>query len=363
MNLNGTILTPKCNDDEECMYLFNPSLHLDDIKRFMLFPLNVLGIVLNVLFLILFSQKIFKNRIYSYFKFFSLNNLIFDSTELLFNFNTRKYGNSMNSKWVITYIAYVYPISIATSYSWQNFLDILILFERIFLISNRFKAFTNSSVPLNSVVVLVLASFMNLPYVFFYKVDSKQVIKNSDEIFTYRYMIITPFYRSDIGYLLSYLQFIFRDLLFFILKIAMSFVLITLYKKHYKKRKKLVQVKDNSMAFDTNNNISLFMISNRSITIKSNKRSIKLNKSDGKLTKLAIIMCLKYVVFQFIFWLFTIYSRFNWNVSAEIFIYCSFCYKILNATNILLYFFYDRNFQIALKDLFCFKFKKNRINS
>ena len=312
------------------------------------FPLCILGIFFNFLsFVVFLRRNSFRNRIYKYFKLYSLNNVFFNLLNMIYHFPIKTSVSRMH------FLVYYYSFLLYMFHSFASILDCMILFERIILLTGRFKRFKVFSVYLICLAILILSAILNVPNLFYFQVDFIQNKRNNSQIDGTYSFSYTQFYLSNVGFLTASIQCLFRDLLFLVIKFSLSFTAIILFKRHFKRKSFLIHVHPLSSFNQATNLDSCKKTGN-----KFNNHATVLNKSEQNITKLVVTKCCITLITNILFMAFIFNARAGFQ-SAQFVIY-EFFISFKNTFDIFIYLCLDKNFKKTLNEIICYKFWKNK---
>ena len=355
MNLNETLLLPKCNETEECLKLFEPFLFIDDLKIFLALPLSIIGTIINLLCVIVLMKNIFKERIYKYCLIYFLNNGIngfFDSLQYI---PTRKYGNLLNNYWVLFYLSNINYNVQNILFTFSNYLDCWILLEIISIIKNRLIKIQRYSAYNICFYIFLFSLTVCIPSFFFSTIDSNRAVKNSTEMYVHYVIVPTKFSKSQAGIFFIFLSYFIKDFSVKFIRILFIMITISSLKKHLENKKKLRGFNNELMVPDNEKNI------NNEKFIKLKKIEIKNKKLDEKLTIAFIFWCI-YSVFFNIIWvvLNLVILKFNLEKYFSVFFILFILQTLRNTTSVFI--LYDNTLFIqGLKELNCLKLRNEPI--
>ncbi len=201
-----------------------------DSLFFLLIPICILGLALNLLSLLVFWKiNLPATRLYTYLRGYALNSCVLCALGILvFVSYTPSYFPSLS----LSYFARVYRCVIlnyvATSlYFFGNILDIVINVDRLSIFVKRLKRFQNVSPYIVFAATLLFCFVVNLPVYFWYYAQSdQQFIESAQNFATFSYCGRTTFLVTRLGLVLSLIDIFIRDVLTLILEISTNILLM-----------------------------------------------------------------------------------------------------------------------------------------
>jgi hypothetical protein len=221
------------------------SSHLvDTIHCFVIPLLSLVGLSLNLIGLFILADVQFKSaRLYGYLRAYLLNSLlicIFGCT-LFITARRYVYPNALVGAW---YFTHVFCKTMATFYFYANVLDVLVLLDRLSILSDKFKLLLlNKASPCCICLALfVICVIINSPYYFMYAPLALTVNLSSSEQHTFYYMGSSNFLRSQQGQMVSNSLLFVRELLPTTVQLVLSIYLFWMLKAYLSKKSMILRV-------------------------------------------------------------------------------------------------------------------------
>ena len=217
---------------------------LDSIYLFVITPIALIGVFLNIYTFIFLSKKEFKkNKIYSYFKCIALNSALMNLVESgLFSCSTYRYFNFSNSYESNFYGTHVYlPVS-NTCYIFGSCLDILVSLERCSIFVNKLKRLFTYPVKYVCLISLALCILVTFPFFFVEEPAYFDAPIYPKTYYRIWYWGITSFGYSLAGTILAAIGYFVRDVCFLAAEISINIYSIYLFKKFFKSKTSLLKL-------------------------------------------------------------------------------------------------------------------------
>ena len=338
---------------------------LDSIYLFVITPLALIGMFLNIFTFILLTKKEFhKNKIYSFFKWIALNSALMNLVESgLFSCSTYRYFDFSNSYESNFYGTHVFLPVYNTCYIFGSCLDILLSLERCSIFVNKLKRLF--TYPVKNVCLISLAFCILVTFPFFF-VQEPAYFDAPIYPQTYHriwYWGITSFGSSLAGTILAAIGYFVRDVCFLAAEISINIYSIYLFKKFFKSKVSLLksnQIEGTSSDLNTpkteithhhseSQNAHLV----NSGTIKDGHVNKRLNIMERNLSLMALILCF-FSVFMHIFSLsMTVYYYFSYDLIVNSFsVVLNIIIILKNFSNFILLCLFNVNFRKCVGEIF-----------
>lgn len=210
---------------------------LDSLYLFLFTPVSIVGFFLNTLSLIALRDEHFTLSLYEYLRVYCFSGAFLSLvSSFIFCSRSRRFVEFNNSYLAMIYECFVY-ISIGnTLYFFTGVLDIAIILERLSSFNQKLKWFTTINPKKVYFGILIFCLIINTPYFFVYRPVELDIKLSSN--FTYRLNAFdaTQFSRSQIGMIITYIEYLFRDILTLLIEITLNIISI-IYLKSYMNRK------------------------------------------------------------------------------------------------------------------------------
>ena len=308
---------------------------LDSIYIFVIAPIGFIGGCLNLLaFFILVQIKIKQTMLYKYLCFYSLNGtlLCFLFTTIFTAYSPRYYPYFFS---YFSRINRAFSTTIITTslYFIGNLLDFIIVLDRLSIFVKRLKPINKLNPYFICFMITIISLITNLPVYFSYYIKDDNEIGHEIKynISTFTYNGRTPFFYSQIGTIITYIQIFIRDILTLLMELVISSLAFYYFKKFIK----------NQIEMTTNHhqNVNTINLNHQKIV---NKKVLK----DRQLLLFNLIQSL----LSFVSHLFVCLSYFyaSQGVSTGLFNslcigYFAICFK--HFSNYFLLFFFNSNFR------------------
>ena len=213
----------------------------DSIYLFVISPVCFIGILLNLFSIMVINKIKVRNKnknLYTFLTIYLINSsiLCFITVFSFFTYSPRYFD------FALSYSARIYRCiiynSIATLlYFYSNILDLLILFERFTIFIEKFQRFKNWSPHLISIIALFGCILTHSPiFLWHYIKSDEEFYQSAADLTTFTYCGRTDFLNSRLGFILSTISLILRDLITLIVEIVLNLFTIAYYNKFIKKK-------------------------------------------------------------------------------------------------------------------------------
>ena len=214
---------------------------IDSTYLFLIFPVAIIGTLLNILCLYIISQKIDKNKHnithYGFLKVYFLNSIFVCSIGFYaFSYSPRFIGIMIDyfSKFFRCYLTSFLAVTIDYH---CNVINIIILFGRLSIFIKKLKVFKN----LNPLVITILTFFLctsiNLPSLFRYQINNDFDPRTSSN--RTNQTICMPWFLHSNYITLSFTLF-FRDLVTLAFELVGTIISCMYFRKFYINKKKVL---------------------------------------------------------------------------------------------------------------------------
>lgn len=216
----------------------------DSISLFIMPIIVILGLITNLLgFFILHFKQEFNLNIYFYLKVYFLNGFVTNSFGVLFVFcNARRYLGFSNSWVSMMYLNQIGSPAVNTCYFYNNMIDIMLTLDKLTIFIKSLSVFKNKYLKNPLIVSVVLCAYcviVNLP-IFFTAIPDTWIVKLSpNETYIFYDYRITDFNQTPTGIVFSFIDYVLRDILPFVIIVILNVLLIVLLKRYMNKRKSL----------------------------------------------------------------------------------------------------------------------------
>ena len=310
---------------------------LEKISIYGIIPISLISFLLNLFsFMILLKQCFVGSVFYGYMKLQLLNGAILSLvcltvslgfTHRLFNF-TNTYESSI-------YIIYLLNVLQPVFYFYSSILEICVVIERsLYFLPRQFGKIRKISFNKFTFSLFVFSVIIHIPSFFFLDLTYLDVELAENTWFRIWYANVTYFSNTVIGLFFTYFQYLVRDILPLVIKIALNSILMYLVRAYVNESKK-----DN-----TANGL-------KTSTNFSNRRYI--SKTDRNQTYISLIMCIlslfehMFFILSYILYYMNLYSDSNMaSCLTTLFI------TIKHSFNILILYKFNNLFKFEFKRIF-----------
>jgi hypothetical protein len=212
-----------------------------DIVSLSMSVTGTIGIVLNVLTLVILRSRAFDLKLYTYLRVYVVNSIFIcfwtAGIFMIMSRNVFKFPNTF----IPNFYHSILPLPLLSlSYIFEGFIDTLMSFERVTLLSNRFNWF-NKRKPMFYCAISGFVSILTIiPYYFYYKVIKIVIPLNEIQVIELNYVgrlshaIILERYEN--------IFFCINDISPVILQIILSISAIILMKSYLKNRSRMTNL-------------------------------------------------------------------------------------------------------------------------
>jgi hypothetical protein len=234
---------------------------------------GIIGLFLNTLSFIVLQSKEFEHAYYKYLRVYIINSLLLcfaigsrfaSVTRSIFSFS-----NTYNANWYVVNISI--PL-INVCYHYGCFLDIILAFERVVLLSNKFTWFRRIKPAALCVFFLILSILIDFIFYFSFDIVKRKINLNKTEIFI-MHLFTT---RADVKSLKDVIAYV-SDIIPMLMEIFLGAYGIILMKSFVKKKKRIMVANATRLTERTlaNTNNSATLITNESVE-KAKRMEVKL---------------------------------------------------------------------------------------
>ena len=217
---------------------------LNSIYLLLILPLGLIGFFLNLLCFYILRHDEFKSaHIYSYFRVTTINSAMLCIVQgSLFISLTHRYFRFSNTYEANAYSNYVYLPVANVFLLYGSVLDMIMSIERSSLFYLKLKDYLKPKPHIICLILFIITALISVPYFFINCPYHYDVPIDETKRFRLWYWDITDFGRSLPGQILSYANFIIRDVLLLIFEIALNIFNIVLFRNYFKKKANLLSI-------------------------------------------------------------------------------------------------------------------------
>jgi len=331
-------------------------LTLDSLYLYLVGPSCLIGLFLNAIsyLIFLFGKDDMKMNLFKYLKAFTLNSMvlcllgilcIFPRTPRYFEFSNNFLSRIIRCK-IISFVGYTLVL-------YSNLLSIVIILERVSLYSSKIKKIMHK-LSTNGIIfiTLFLSILINIPIYFHHTIRSDDEFNdakvNLNKTLTFTYCDESQFYKTLFGKILLAILAIFRDFLILLFELIVSIISIRQLKIYVSKKQEIILGPIGSVHHsNTNNNI-----------LKENQRVknklIALNKNITEMTISLTIFSIVCNVISFVYVVLFVTFENKFFVYYLIVTHY-FIIGLRHGSNIIFYYYYNKNFRSQFIKLFKLK--------
>lgn len=337
---------------------------LDSIYLFVILPLGLVGFILNLLSFYILNHKEFdKVSIYGYFRVITINSTLLCLIQsTLFVSLTYRYFEFANTYEAHFYATMVYiPVS-NVFLLYGSLLDICISIERSSIFYVKLKKLSKFNPNNVCLIFLVISILIGLPYFFINCPSYYDAPYFNDSFFRLWYWDITEFGRSLAGQILTYFNFVVRDVVFLFIELGLNIFAIVLFRNYFRNKAKLlgkgnkvsqVPLKSN---LDTNSTETPNATAQTSHTSKIRIKPAESNSfssQEKNLTIMIIIMCFLSIIIHIFYLIVATLLFFNDSLlTSSTGVFVSFMCTLKHLSNIIFLFLFNVNFRKKFKKIF-----------
>ena len=293
-------------------------------------PLAIIGFVLSVISLHIFSSKIFaKKCIYSYFRAYLVSSTIIS---FLFSVNFLHRSPSafeLSNTYTARYIGLTFSFPVfATFYYFNSILDVYISLERVTHFLPKLRIIRKLNPVFVCIFLFIFSLICNITYSQTYAPGEAIVYLDENTTYKIYFDKLTDFGHTAIGAINILAVYISRDVLTLILVIILNILSVTLMRRYLKARRMMFQVNEENITM--------------------------MNAINTKLTNMVIAMSLMSSIEHSIF----IITYLYWFISQDVKMSVIFNFISLTSialkqiANFFIFLIFNRVFRYELKKLF-----------
>ena len=221
---------------------FGSTWTLDHLNLYLVTTISVFSFIANLFSFIIFCKMDNSLPLNHYMRIYCISNALLGLASA-FNFLATSYRliSWSNSFWTQAYYNFVYtPIS-NLSYFFSSALDVVILLERIAIFNKTVKIYLDKLSPtLVCIVLFALCTIIDFPYFFVFAPNLFTGKLDENTSITVWYSFTTPYAKSQLGKILTFIIYAIRDFIVMIVQIALSIFSTVLLKKYLDKKMKII---------------------------------------------------------------------------------------------------------------------------
>ena len=247
-------------------------------------PLSLISLVLNLLSYKVLSKKCFLGSLFfRYMKCYILNGAVLSLVcSTIFISTTPRLFGFTNTYGALAYTLYFFTPVQPLLFLYSCFLELCIIIERLlYFLPKRFRKIQNIDFKKLNLAMLLFCIILHVPTFFFFLPSYLDVQLDTNTTHRIWYGEINTFSYSSTGKVLTYLQYLIRDVLPLTIKIILNSLLIYLVKAYVKK------LKSEKLA----NAQKVFNVRNDFVNLNVQNENY-ISKTDRNQTYISIIVCL-----------------------------------------------------------------------
>nr|QVK45825.1 G protein-coupled receptor [Proales similis] len=353
---------------DEMLVLYGSSWFSDIMWVFIYMPASAIGCVLNLINFLVFSRKEFSIKLYTYFKLMTLCCCIFCFISIWYPLAmTKRFFLGKDTHLGAIYICHVYIPICNLLFYFITVLDILILIDRLATFIPKLKSVYNKqSANRLCLIAFLICLALDFPY-FFVFVPKPWYYRYLDEqsnVVTLTFYIIgaSDFAVSLTGTIITYLIYVFRDILTIVIIVILNIISIYYLRRHLSKRAQML--KKNTPGVDKENESMSASTEAGSSGNAQQKTKTKSSKSkEGKVDRKASIMvaitCTMTIITNSMLFSSIIYFYFAWDVVASAYgQMAEFSTLLKYILYIAIFYNFNSNYKTEFKKMFGLEAKK-----
>ena len=317
---------------------------LNALFYYLLTPISILGVFLNLLsFYILCKSKFPNLALYSFLRVYVIESFILNFFLSLFfipnSYGTISFANSYPSAF---YMAYIYTPFLNVFVLFGSFLDICISLDRIFMFYPKLDIFSKFSHYKICLFLLVLSLVICSQYFFNSYPTYMDVNLNSTQVLRLYNWESTSFSQSLLAQALNYTNYVLRDIVLLIVEIVLNVMSILFLKKHLAKKTNVLETKRHSKPAEISESLN-----------KAHALNTNVNKAEQNATKMVVFICTLSVLEHLFFITMAVY--FNYIRDDAVYMVATLCNLwiiIKHFSNFYLLYFYNKIFKKEVNQLF-----------
>jgi hypothetical protein len=327
---------------------------------FVLVPTAFFGLLLNLLSLIVLSNKSFDFSFYFYIRVTVLCSIFINISHILLGlsvgFANLDFNQSILPKQWFNSKTYS---SIHNTLTFYRFImDFLVILERIAKIKPKFEVVFTPSPLLNSFLLLIIASLVNVPYYFIFETKRYYLMLKNSHLVTFYIEDTTEFAKSTLGKVLNMLSFFVKHVLTTILELVLNVASIIIFKNYNKQRQEQFNFQTMSSVYHL---ASIFAPNrvNQSVQTKMAKKRLQ---AEQKLYTMVIFLSIISIIqqtFLALINLCVLFTKLHVNDAFAI----AFISTVRHSLNFFIFVLFNRIFRQKCKILICEQTSKRRINT
>ena len=224
-------------------------------------PTSVIGTIMNLIAYLVLSKRSFQTVVFfKYLRLNALNSLIV-CLILMTRFLTTIYKFDFTNTYAsIFYNNYFYSPVLSVFYLYGNFLDIIIILERILNVHpiEKWKKIVNSKY--SCLILFIFSILISIPYFWSGYPCYVNIMLNNSTLIRNYYTKPTDFSQSNFGQVLAFALFFIRDVLTLVIKLILNCFSVYLVKNYLKRKKnKLANLETNGSYINKVNRNQLYI--------------------------------------------------------------------------------------------------------
>jgi hypothetical protein len=378
-NTNYTVANNSATSDElltldQWFTLLGSSFVIDGFYLFVFTPVSFIGLISNMISCTVFCQEEFKNNIHKYFKFYSINSAVLNLFGIFCFCFSRRFLKFASNYYAIAFLCYVIIPVTNTCYFIGGIMDLIILLERLSAFLPNLRRLQKYQPKYIVIIIIIICLVINFPYFFVYVPSSLSIrLKDQNDSIILHYIDLSQLSKSQLGKIITYVEYFFRDIMTLILENILNTMSILLLRRYVSRKQSALGLSKNTLTSRMNENQtneslrqrdqqqaksqrndtdiasnranSLSKLMHKRMEIKAN-----LNKMDLKLTIMVILMCAFSTIEHIMLVICIVYFYYYNNLTAySIGVTANFIIILKNATNFIFFIIFNNNFKNALK--------------
>ena len=316
----------------------------DSLNLFLLAPVSLAGVVLNLTAFIILSSKEFNNKVLNtYLRIYVFNSLIVNINGVL-NFwpKTYRYFSFSNSEAAAFFFCFIFCPVLNTTVFTGSVLGTIISLERASQFFKKYKLKPISSPKIVCLIVFLISFVFNFQYFFLYRPAFIDVTLDTKEVYRINYWKYHEFSLSLGGSILNYIAYATRDVVLLIIENTASILTVILLKRYFsnvKSKSYLTRIKTSSSVLNVS---TVESSNNQEKTYNFNL----ISKADQKATIMVLIMCILATFEHIMFIAMVTYLKYRQDVTGSLMsIAANFSVILKHFSNFILLYFFNKSFK------------------
>ena len=261
---------------------------LDYVIMFILTPISLVAIALNILTFSVLNHKTFKgSAFFTYMRYYSLNNTVLAFFVMTtFITSTKRIFKFTNTYEAYVFGCYIYNPVMEIFYLNSSLLEISMVVERVlFFLPPRYLKFRIAKIRMYCLILFFFSASIGWALSLFFEPGHLVVSLNKNTKYDIYFWKPTVFSKTSLGNIVSYVVYFVRDIFTLMLKIIFNIILVVLARSYVNK----IMVENMNFALKISSGSQLH---SKKIGSKKDKNGKLISKTDRYQAYYAFFMCL-----------------------------------------------------------------------